>query len=166
MPSSTRQLHQVPRQPMNPPSNAVAGLTQPHWWVPAGPGTSTHPGAVCETASVSIAAPRSAESKQLDQGQAACLRTELCSPVHITHHLTQPLNSALENSQVQQAGGVGLSPHPLPCIQARRICFLLHNCFRSHLAIKDALVTLCSHTLLWAGHSRGRTPQHCLFQHP
>lgn len=58
-------------------------------------------------------------------------------------------------------GGVRLSPHPLPCTQARQICFLLHDHPHSHLAIKDALVTLCSHTLLWPA---GKDSPGCLFQ--
>lgn len=59
-----------------------------------------------------------------------------------TQHLTPALNSSSPWRAAGYRGGVRLSPHPLPCIQARQICFLLHDHLCSHLAIKDVLVTL------------------------
>lgn len=79
------------------------------------------------------------------------------------HTPSHPAPERPPREQAGTAGGVRPSAHHLPCIKARQICFLQHYRLYSHLSIKDALVTLCSHALLWAGHSWERTPQAAYF---
>lgn len=104
--SSTRQLHQVPVQPMNPPKCCIRASTA----------SQASPQAQHAHIQQLLVRQRvSASQHQEAQGVSDGTKAELCSSAQTERHSRGP--RAAPRELPGTAGGVTLSPHSLPCIQ-------------------------------------------------